>query len=497
MKFFISIKFLLVSLCINVSVYGQFAQTDRVELPLVTGQSYEISALSDSSLVLYQMGRTPENLILSFIQLDTALQKIWDGIIPINREFQFSKQYTHQQTTHFLLNSNRFEFKILSVDFKNYQYSLYDLQTLIPVNITEFKVSDYGALIGGYFNQVPIVLFFEFASGLVKVLPGLFGEQGELNQIEFYDDGSFDILLCSRYFTKQKTIWIKSYTKQGDLANQIPVFASDQRSLLFGRSVQINQTQKVVVGVFGNRYSEYSKGLFIANLKDEEVTKINFYNYTDLENFFKFLKAKKEARLKTRIERRKQKGKKSHRHYRLLVHELFSQDNQVILLAEAFYPKYKQADNFGGYFPGMPTTGRYRSNYDRIFDGYRYTHAAVLGIDKNGNLIWDNCFEINDVKTFELEQFVKAVPTKSKINLVYSFENTLRFKSIQGNKVIENKNTVPIKSFSQNTNIVSSENTKVTRWYGNILLAYGVQEISINLNAATARVFFINKLESQ
>ncbi len=214
-------------------------------------------------------------------------------------------------------------------------------------------------------------------------------------------------------------------------------------------------------------------------------------------NFFKFMKAKKEARVKSRIERRKMKGRKSHKHYRLLVHELIRSDNQIVLVAEAFYPKYKNSDFAMGGRPFLNGGPRYGNNYNLVFDGYRYTHAVILGINAEGRLLWDNAFEINDVKTFKQEQFVKAVPQAEKINLIYSFEDNLKVKTIRFNQVIENKTTMPFEVFSSEKRILKTKDPTLTYWYNKYILAYGIQEVTTPATGTTNTVFFVNTLESQ
>jgi gamma-glutamylcyclotransferase (GGCT)/AIG2-like uncharacterized protein YtfP len=133
------------------------------------------------------------------------------------------------------------------------------------------------------------------------------------------------------------------------------------------------------------------------------------------------MKARREKRVKEKIERRRIKGKKIKFNYRVLVQELIPFGNQYILLGEAFYTHYT--------YPGNV----------QVFDGYQYTHAVVIGFDKNGKLMWDNSFEINDVKTYALEQYVKIYPQKEGIILLYLYENTIRSKIISGSDVLEGK----------------------------------------------------------
>ena len=140
----------------------------------------------------------------------------------------------------------------------------------------------------------------------------------------------------------------------------------------------------------------------------------------------------------------------------------------------------------------MPTTFM---RDGRIFDGYHYTHAVVMGFDRNGKLLWDNSFEINDVKTYTLEQFVKLEVQGDRIALLYLFDNELRTKIIQNDQVLEGKTIETIKT-NFGSDVVRKEETSMSRleyWYKDNFYAYGVQEIA-NAERGKRRVFFINKI---
>jgi hypothetical protein len=331
------------------------------------------------------------------------------------------------------------------------------------------------------------------------VLPGLFSEAGELTQIKTHENDSFDVLISARNFSRQRTIWIKSYDPEGDLLRNLALQPEENKHLIFGRSLKTAGEKQIVAGVYGNRSSEFSRGLFIATIEPSGLETIKYYNFGDLKNFFQYMKANREMRVKKRIERKKIKGKKLRFNYRFLVHELVPYKDQFVLLGEAFYPRYQNADQMQYRFftPYGSMPGSFVQN-GRIFEGYYYTHAVVMGFDEDGKLLWDNSFEINDVKTFTLEQFVKLQVLPDRLALMYVFENHIRTKIIQDDRVLEGKSVDPIRTFSEN-DVVKNERTggnKLEYWYEDFLYAYGIQDIvtASSDGQAKRRVFFINKV---
>ena len=58
--------------------------------------------------------------------------------------------------------------EIYAVSQSKGDYAKYEVKNFIPFATTEFQITENAALIGGYFNQVPVVLYFSFATQTVK-----------------------------------------------------------------------------------------------------------------------------------------------------------------------------------------------------------------------------------------------------------------------------------------------------------------------------------------
>ena len=236
------------------------------------------------------------------------------------------------------------------------------------------------------------------------------------------------------------------------------------------------------------------RGIYLARIDESGDQVINYYNYADLKNFFSYMKAKRQRRVEERIKRRKIKGKKNKFNYRLLVHQVVELDGKYIMVGEAFYPKYSQAAYYGGYGYSM-----YGNQYGMAFEGYKYTHAVVFGFDRRGRLIWDNSFEINDVVSYTLDQYVHISNSDEEMALLYMYENEIRTKVIEENDVVEGKTFNELKlSFDDDiVDTTDDEYGELEKWYGGNLFVYGIHKIKntkdegVRLNR---EVFFINKI---
>jgi hypothetical protein len=486
--------------CVSLTS-AQVMQTGRFEVPIEGRAEFDIVPSSERGLYLHrQLAGIREDQI-QLIRLDTAFQQKWAGFISVEKNYRVMGTKSAGDRLFMLLRYKDYsknDLVLLVIHEDDGNFVKYQIRGYIPFAPTEFQITGQAAIIGGYYNRIPVVLHYSFKTFGSRVLPGLFTEAGELTQISTNEDGSFDVLISAKNLERQRTIWIKSYDADGTLLRNLALQPDENRHLIFGRSLKVRGDKQIVAGVYGSRSSEFSRGMFIATIEPSGFEQIRYYNFGDLKNFFQYMKANREKRIKNRIERKKIKGKKIRFNYRFLVHELVPYKDQFVMLGEAFYPRYISTERAQyrfftpyGVMPGMIQNGR-------IFDGYYYTHAVVMGFDEDGNLLWDNSFEINDVKTYTLEQFVKLEVLPDRLALMYVFENHIRTKIIKDALVLEGKAVDPILTFRTDDLVRdnSNEKNKLEYWYSHYLYAYGVQDIvsSTARGQLRRRVFFINKV---
>jgi hypothetical protein len=499
LKFYKTIALLLISF----TSFGQIDQQARFEILLSENdinENFATTSLQDQGILIYRRLFDKGDDYLELIKVDTALTENWRGYIALNKNLRISHIKVKDEIVFILLKSAIYttgDFQVLAIQANDGHYKVYTIKNLIPFNPTDFIVTSYGMMLGGYFNYRPLVLHFSFETERSKILPGLFNEQGELTQIKPYDNGFVDVIISAKNFERKKCLWIRNYDAEANLVKTTVLEPEANKSLIFGRSIKMPNDEQVVAGVYG-KSMEYSRGIFVADINPFGEYHINYYNFSDLQNFFSYMKVRREKRVKERIERRKIKGKKIRFNYRLLVQEVVPYGNQFIMLGEAFYPRYSYAGSQSGSYSVPSFYGNPLMRGDRIFDGYQYTHAIVIGFDKQGNLKWDNSFEINDVKTFELQQFVKIAPSESQISLVYFHDNLLRSKIIKDNQVLEGKTTDPLKPKFQ-TDLIKKNETQTSKldyWYAHHFFASGIQKVrNQQAEGLYRKVFFINKIK--
>jgi len=439
------------------------------------------------------------------IVLDTALNVRWEKDIFLRLTYEL-RGYDYYKNKIYLLYTIPESYKddhiILEVDMITGLYQRYEVKRSFSIELSEFEILNNTAIFGGYFNNKPIILQYFFKEGKTLALPGFYEERSKIIDVHVNDDQNILTTLTSiRTMNKTYSIVVRRFLEDGMMIENTVLEPFENTSLIDARYVTINNDIDIIAGTYSNKNYKYSRGIFLAHVDENEEQTLKYYNYGELENFFNYMRAKKEKRVKERIKRKKIKGKKLRFNYRLLVHDILKHDEDYILVGEAYYPKYGGSYGYyGGYgsYTGYSSNNRYSRGYS-YFEGYKYTHAIVIGFGNQGDLLWDNSFEINDVISYELRQLIEVDAREDEIVLLYNYENIIRSKLIKNEDVLEGKsfNDISLKFQDDKIEKNNSDFGGLESWYGNKFYAYGVQKIKnikdsgVKLNR---KVFFINKI---
>lgn len=496
------LKRLLIILCLFtgvLSLWGQVKQPLRVEVELERYEDhYMVMSMQENGIVLFrelqhfdQRGKRAWEVV----KLDTLLQKVFtkNHILDYGAELL---GYEYRDGYFYLLfrmgEYQKDDLKIIKMDMNTSEDQHFDIKQIVPVNLTEFTIIDNAALLGGYVNYRPAMIHYGFEAQKIKVLPGIYRNRSELIELNVDEDSNtFTVLMTEQTREKLATISIKRFNADGELLQNTLIEPLPNSSILYGHLITVPGQKQLVVGTFSHRRSNYSRGIYIASIdpNTQETPALKYYNYGDLKNFFNYMKAKRAARVKQRVERRKIKGKKLRFNYRLMVHDILEENGNFLMIGEAYYPKYNSASNYA-YYPGFGYLA---------FEGYKYTHAVVIAFDQQGRLVYDNSFEINDVLSYQLDQLVNINAQDDKVILLYTYEDVIRSKIIQGDQVLEGKAFNEIELAFEN-DIVRNNDSEVgglKKWYGDYFFAYGVQKlknIAPNGIDVNREVFYINKI---
>ena len=509
MKQLIPILFLISTVCLaqrkkERETSSVISQPNRIEIEAEgNGDFYLINGEEKGFLIIQdtKISVSANAHIWRLYCVDTAFQIVWekDLIIPLTRkligmEFSNSNYYLFFRKKH----HDRVNFTVLMLVEDSPHHVEFDINTVFPIDIGYFEIVGKNIIIAGNANGRPVVISYSIEEKIPKVLPGFYNSKSKILNL-VVDDASqiYSIVMSEKMrYRKKYTIRVKTFTSSGDLLENNSIIPGDKKSLLDGASTSFNNGLQYVAGTQTRKSIYYSQGVYLAKFMFGLQSTIKFYPFADLENFFGYLKPRKEQRIKNKIGRKKEKGKVKRFNYRLLVHDIIEAEDGYIMIAEAYYPRYNyNSTNSLGY---VPVPG---SNYfNPYFMGYQFTHAVIIGFDQDCNIRWDHTFKIEDIEIFTLRKNVTVSVDNENVLLAYPEENEIRTKILSDNSIIEGKTYNPIKLSFENDELKSKNNSidGIERLYGNSLIAYGMQHIrnDIAINGKLNRwVFYVNKVQ--
>ncbi len=489
-------------LLLEMSSFAQLAQSNRIE--------YEQSFLKmDKSLVNlgrngvllydYSIKLNGESRDWEFTHLDTTLNEIWKTRISIDENYEVLNYDTLDNSVFLLLSDQykRRELIILKIDLENKKFVAQSFSNLVSMYSNQFRVIDDAKkfVIGGYFNERPIVVIYDAITNQPKILPGLLNYKGELVQLSVVNQfNSINILI--NYLTTKTGggMWLKSFDFDGNALKNTPLNVPNKFYVKSGKVISLDPEHHLFAGVYGRKNSYYSQGVYFGLLGENSTDFDKLINYSELPNFFRYMRDRRYQRVISRIEKRKAEGKKTRFNYRVIVHDIVLKDSVVLMLGESHSVDYKQQSGYSSPF-GLQSS---RTNSGYVFDGYRYTHGFILAINSAGEIIWDVSIKTSNIKKYDLEQVVNFTYNKSGSVLFYPERDILKYlEYFPGSTEYNEKEEKIALSYSGDIVRNSTNEPKVVKWYGNNYLIYGTQWIK-NFEDAGVKlnreVFFINKI---
>ena len=201
--------------------YAQVQQPGRYEIELeMFEDEYDVLVGEDNGLLLYKPldvynGR---NQLWRFVKLDTALNERWIKELYLDRSYVY-KGYDYRNNNYSFLyqitGQGSLDLLLLQLDDYNGDTTQHRIKNLVTISLEAFEMADNAAVIGGYYNQDPVVLHYSLREKKTKVLPGIFGNKTELVQVEV-DKDQIKVLLTTRSIDNSNTLALKTYDSDGN-----------------------------------------------------------------------------------------------------------------------------------------------------------------------------------------------------------------------------------------------------------------------------------------
>ena len=494
-----SIRYLIgriLFLCLALTTaQAQLTQALRLELPTHPNEieTYETTPLGERGLLA--TNRRVDNsayatTLFDFFRYDPALKLIWHRPFSAGRGFVPLMPFQDDHLLYWLLeqpDTQRFIVMRLNTDdgltetFEGVLPSSLDLQ--------QFRVMGNIAYFGGYYHNRPVVMQFSFFNQIVKVLPGLYINNLEISGLET-DKAHNEVHVLVHSLKRHCQFSIRTYSPDGKPLRTID-FDGAGHSLISGKLLPISADESLLMGNYSTDCTPYSQGIYVTRIRHTDDGKlvpeaIQYIAFSELKNFFNYLKPKQQERMLSRVGKRREQGREYRFHYRLLVHAPMPTPTGLTLVAEVYYPQYR-----GTNLP-YGNGGMLR----QYLEGFHYTHAFVCGFDPSGKLLWDNCLPINDLTNSRLTEMVQVAQQGDTLVLAYPQKGEINTQVIQRSTVLKTPEAYKIQGNTPDEKIMDADDETLTAWYGRYFLACGYQTIRADKNSAAPprEVFYLSKL---
>jgi hypothetical protein len=498
--------------------FAQNASVIRMEAPaaLESGAFHTETLAKSGVMIFYESNEVNESSQRKwyFGLFDTQLKQVWLKFIPLRDGIQFMKSVRNGSMLHLLFRSvnpgksgNEF-YEIVNYNTRTEAFS--NISGTIPddAEINGFEAIDDKACLGLNLKKNHTdVLFINLNNGEIEVQTVEAENDSYIEKVlvdhknkHFYvavkyikDKNSLEdkIIQYSARGALEKTFLISNSININSLRNFVLAPVTDQQ-LTFMGTYDIITGRTVDLKKAADDTEANSAGMFFLQFENNIQKTLNFYDFMSFDNIYGSLQGREMAYVKkTPDEDEKQKPEKTlSALFYFYAPAVIEFKKQYVFSIEVYKPFYTSETRMEYDFYGRPIPHTYQ-----VFDGYIFYDLVIASVSKNGQLIWNNDFEINSIKTYFLKQQVAVFPDGDFLSMAYVSDGHIYSQTIDG-PVDLSKEKIPIESQYAKDWLTEDENNTVAHWYDDYFLVYGYQKIKNRSlgDQSTRTVFFANKV---
>ena len=498
---------------------GQLLQTDRFEMEVGrTDEPYYIIPVDSFGLYLFHEtdDKAQGEKRFDLIQLSTSLKKVNELSLFIDDDFQWLGYGYSGPELYLLFRQNdnqKSDLYVVKVNADSKAVKNYEIKNELDFDITHFDVTKNTAVMGGYVNDRPALILYDFDKEQIKILPGFYHKDSRLIDVTVNLNNTFNILIYNEESSRKKNLQLKVYDWKGNLLAEDEFSVPEDKSLFSGISSRLINEHLVISGAFGSSNSRLSEGIYWAKADLSKKQAIKLIPFGELTSFFDYLPEKRKEKMKKKTETSSREFvHKDH----VIMHRLIEKNGKFYILAEVFDPNYaKQPVPVNPYYPNRyryasryrmnpNSNSRYRRAYTEQYDSKEFTNidyveSLVISLNEKGDILWDQALVLDRFETNELVQITDVTILDDRVALAYKDEDELKYKIVDGHETIKGDTTVNV-MLSQDDDVLRNEKNSeggIRYWFDGVFYVWGYQSIKRTEEDGKEKlnVFYINKME--
>ncbi|PSL02660.1 transcriptional regulator [Cecembia rubra] len=415
---------------------------------------------------------------------------------------------------------------LLEINLKTDEASEFSLENIYSMELKEFLVLNRNAVFLGNADMRPMLQIFKLEENTVHTVQGIYGKETLVLQLRKDSElGIIDVLISKRDKYKIKQVSIISYDENGSKVREIAIdkLQSNDLEIIEGMLTPIQDYQQSVIGTFGQRKREAYQGIYIAEINEFGEYGIKYYTMEDFPNFFNYLSDKQRERRWKEMEKLFEKGKVPTIKPVLSSREVISTADGYLIYSDNFNatnPRYIPRDGAYAndayrfnpnrlYFDGMNYGPAYGSqlfsplrynNFSWQQEGeYKFISAYMIYIGKEGQVLWDNAFNLSNKSTRIPGKYGELSFDGNKLHYLYLDGLDIYMSYMKGGEVIFENEVFELKLINENERIRETQDLSLnfSWWYDNYFLLSGKQKIRFigtSGREETREVFFLTKI---
>ncbi|MEQ8926397.1 MAG: hypothetical protein RLO81_11320 [Fulvivirga sp.] len=497
------------------AVFSQVYQTHRYELEKKNNDDFfTVLPVGDLGVIIYRdTDKYKKGNVLHMVSLDTTLTERWSTELSIDTKLEFKGFDITRSKMYLLFRDGQYEkndYHLMAISVLDGEVTRYDIKNEIALELSHMAVLEDGLILAGYVNLSPTLVSYKFGEQSFEVVQGFFKDRSNVVDLRDNGNSTFNVITLEKDYVGS-LVRLRTYSYDGELLFEREVKMDERYHILSAKSSGFIDGNIIVAGTYGMSKSYYSSGLYIAVVKPAGQDNIvKFHNFFALEHFFDYMKPKRAARIKAKMKRKSEKGKDVHYSSRLLLHEVRKSKDGYLLAAEIFDPDYithsrPGIDNGFASQEEIERRNRAAQRYSKqpskihnVDDAssFEYLESIVVGLNKSGDVIWDNSLKIKEVETYALDQIVQVAEHDRQLSMLYRAEETINFKTVQQSETIE-EGEEPLKLKNEGEKIVHTYRGagRSEYWYDNNFIVWGYHKIDSEVETLDRRnVLYINKV---
>lgn len=412
---------------------------------------------------------------------------------------------------------------MIEINLKDEKATEIQLENIYNMELKEFFVLNRNAIFMGSADLRPVVQILDIEAYNVFTVQGIYSKETQILQLRKDSElGVLDVLVSRRDKYKMKQVTLLTFDEKGSKIREVNIdrLSDNSLELVEGILTPILNYQQSLIGTYGQRRREAYQGIYLADINEFGEYDIKYYTLEDFPNFYNYLNEKQRERKLKELERNFEKGKVPSIRPVLSTREIHPTDFGFLIYSDHFSatnPRYiprngvyaNDAYRFNPnrmYFDGMNygsqlyPGSRYGMNSWQLEGEYRFVSAHFLYLNRNGEVIWDNTFNLNNTSTNIPGKYGEVSFDGEKLHYMYLNGIKMYLSYIRNGEVIFESQPYDIELIDENERIRDTQDysLNLTWWYANYYILTGKQRIRF-LNEEnqeeTREVFFITKIK--